>query len=152
MPGPITHRIVKQLVELGAVRGVRVTGQAGGWSVLVRFGRVERILATQRSGHVRVFRNFKTLVRYLSGLGLSCFDVDASNFETGPITRPARPDRKAALKRVHAAAEHDAWFRAQVQEGLMDLEEGRVVTEEAHTKAWALRRAALARQIRDTSR
>lgn len=53
-------------------------------------------------------------------MGISQFDVNTANYDPTVATRPARPDRSAALKEAHAARAHDKWFRQQVQESLDD--------------------------------
>ena len=76
----ITHPTLMQLMAAGAVRVVVAVGQPGGWTLLVRYGLAERVLAAQRSKQVRVFRKLDTLVLYLRQIGVSRFEVDASGF------------------------------------------------------------------------
>jgi hypothetical protein len=109
----IDHRTLSRLVEAGAVRGAHVVGQPGGWSVLVKYGMAERALAAQRSRQVRVFRRMETLVNYLKGIGIQCFDVDGAEYEAEGGTTHSRPDRAEALRHAHEAAAHDRWFRAR---------------------------------------
>ena len=116
--GSIDHNTLARLVEAHAVRGAHVVGQPGGWGVVVKHGRIARPLAATRSREVRVFKKLETLVRYLKDIGISRFYVDAVNFDPQTVSTYSRPDASAALKRVHSAAEHDKWFRAQVEQGL----------------------------------
>ena len=116
----VDHHTLIRLVEAGAVRGAHVVGQKGGWAVLVRYGMQERPLAAQRSRNVRLFRRFETMVSYLKGLGIARFDVDAAEYDPDPLQSTRRPDRAEALRRAHAAAAYDAWFREQVQASLDD--------------------------------
>ena len=116
----VDHHTLVRLVEAGAVRGAHVVGQKGGWAVLVRYGMQERPLAAQRSRNVRLFRRFETMVSYLKGLGIARFDVDAAEYDPDPLQSTRRPDRAEALRRAHAAAAYDAWFREQVQASLDD--------------------------------
>ncbi len=76
--------------------------------------------AAQRSGQVRLFRRFETLVAYLRSIGVARFDVDAADFDIETPETSKRPDRAEALKRAHAAAAHETWFKAQVQASLDD--------------------------------
>jgi len=116
----IDHGTLTRLVEAGAVRGAHVVGQPGGWAVMVKYGAQERSLATKNTRVVRLFRRFETLVSYLKDVGLVQFDVDAANYDQAAATAAKRPDRTAALKRVHQAAAYDAWFCSKVQEELDD--------------------------------
>jgi len=116
----IDHSTLSRLVEAGAVRGAHIVGQPGGWVVMVRYSMHERLLAAKNTRSVRVWRRFETLASYLKGIGLTQFDVDAANFDQDAVTTAKRPDRTEALKRTHAAAAYDAWFRAQVQASIDD--------------------------------
>lgn len=102
----IDHQTLSKLVDAGAVRGVHIIGQGGGWAVMVKYGMKEHPLVAQRSGDVRLFRRFETLVAYLRGIGIARFEVDAANYDPNSTPRKARPDRSEALKRAHAAAGH----------------------------------------------
>jgi hypothetical protein len=115
----IDHTTLTRLVEAGAVRGADVIGQPGGWGVVVKYGMTERALAVRR-GQVRIFRRFEALVGYLKALGLSRYTVDASGYDPAAPASLARPDTAERLRRAHEAAEHDRWFRAQVQAALDD--------------------------------
>lgn len=119
----IDHATLSRLVEAGAVRGAHVVGQEGGWAVMVRYGMAERALAAQRSRHVRLFKRMETLVSYLRELGISRFDVDAAAFAATVPAARKRPDRAEALRRAHEAAEHDKWFREQVEIGVKEADD-----------------------------
>jgi hypothetical protein len=111
----IDHLTLQRLVEAGAVRGADVVGQPGGWGIIVKYGMVERALAARR-GAVRIFSRFETLVNYLKSIGISQFNVNASNYD--PAEKRTRPDSAARMKHTFDAAEHDQWFREQVEEGI----------------------------------
>lgn len=99
----IDRATLGKLIDAGAVRGAAVVGQPGGWCVFFRYGMHERVLALRRSGEPRRFRKLETLVEFLRELHITAFQIDASGWEpTEPAVR--RPDRAAALRRVHAAA------------------------------------------------
>lgn len=140
----IDHGTFARLVEAGAVRGARIVGQKGGWAVLVSYGTAERPLAAQRSRRVRVWRKFETLVGYLREIGIAKFDVDAVNFAPDQL-RATRPDRAEALRRAHAAAEHDVWFRTEVQAALIEADDPATqwVSHEEAKAEWAQRRLEL---------
>ena len=75
----------------------------------------ERWLATKRGG-IRSGRRLDAVAGYLRGLGLARFEVDAANHEDAPGRK--RPDRAKAMREVHDAAEHDRWFREQVEDAV----------------------------------
>ncbi len=142
----IDHGVLSQLVEAGAVSGVQIVGQSGGWSVLVKYGKIERPLAAQRSRQVRLFRKFETLVSYLKGMGIARFDVDAASYDPDTANMPRRPDRAEALKRTHEAAAYDAWFRAEVQASIDDPRPS--VSDDEARAQFKVRKAALRRAAR----
>lgn len=123
----IDHTTLSRLVEAGAVRGAHVLGQKGGWAVLVKYGMHERPLAAQRSGQVRIFRKFETLVGYLRDVGIARFDVDAVEYDPAVLKSAKRPDRAEAMRRAHEAAAHDAWFREQVEQALIEADDPNTV-------------------------
>ncbi|XKM43874.1 hypothetical protein A4U53_040690 (plasmid) [Rhizobium ruizarguesonis] len=120
----IDHSTLSRLVEAGAVEAAHVVGKTGGWSVVIRYGKADRPLAAQRSRQVRVFKRMDTLVSYLKGVGISQFDVDAVDYAPGTASRP---DRAAALRRTHEAAEYDTWFREQVEEAIREADDPNAV-------------------------
>jgi hypothetical protein len=145
----IDHGTLSRLVEAGVIHAAHVIGQAGGWALSVKFGVSERFLAAQRSGKLRLFRKLETVMAYLKELGIHRFDVDASGYDAAEAkTHYKRPDRAEALKRAHEAAEHDAWFREQVQSALdaADQPDAVFITHEQVKAEWAARRAELLRQ------
>ena len=123
-PETIDHSTLSRLVEAGAVDAAHVVGKTGGWSVVIRYGKSERPLAAQRSRQVRLFKRMDTLVSYLKDVGISQFDVDAADY--APETA-SRPDRAAALRRTHEAAEYDKWFREQVEEAIREADDPNAV-------------------------
>jgi len=118
----IDHGTLSRLVEADVVSAAHVVGRDGGWALSVKYGVAERFLAAQRSGKVRLFRRLESVTSYLKDLGVDRFEVDASSFDAAASQTRKRPDRAAALKRAHKAAEHDAWFREQVQQALDDAD------------------------------
>jgi hypothetical protein len=137
----IDHNTLARLVEAGAVRGAHVIGQVGGWAVLIRYGLLERALATTRSKNIRTFKKLETLVAYLKDIGISQFDVDAAHYDPATVQTYTRPDRTAALRQAQEAVAHDQWFRAQVAQGLHEADDPAAVWI-AHDDA----RAAMQRQ------
>ncbi len=123
----IDHSTLSRLVEAGAICAASVIGQADGWALSVKYGVSERYLAAQRSGKLRLFRKLETVTLYLKNLGISHFDVDASGYDAAINSQHKRPDRAEALKRAHEAADHDVWFRQQVQGALESSEQANAV-------------------------
>ncbi len=142
----IDHATLSRLAEAGAIDKTLVVGQLGGWSIVVRYGKSEHSLAAQRSRQVRLFKRMETLVSYLKDVGISQFDVDAADYAA---ESSKRPDRADALKRAHEAAEHDRWFREQVQIGLREADDPNTVwiSQEEMEKEWEEMRAELQARI-----
>lgn len=116
----ITHSTLRSLVDAGAPLGAEVVGAAGGWGVVINYGRASQTLAVQR-GEPRTFRKFETLAAYLKELGITDLRVHTGEFE--PTAAPSPNDRRGELasermKRAHQAAAHDKWFRSEVQQAL----------------------------------
>lgn len=143
----IDHSTLSRLVDAGAVDAAHVVGKAGGWSVVIRYGKAERPLASQRSRQVRVFKRMDTLVSYLKDVGISQFDVDSAEYV--PETA-SRPDRAEALRRTHEAAEYDKWFREQVEEAIRDADDPNAVwiPHEVVKEEMARERAELLARLR----
>ena len=71
-----------------------------------------------KDGRPRLFSKIDTAAATMRDLGLTQVVIDLAGHTEDQ--RPSRrPDRSEALKRAHAAAAHDAWFRQQVQ-GTLD--------------------------------
>ena len=116
----IDHTTLARLVEAGAVRGVDVIGDHVGWGVVVKYGMTERALAARR-GAVRTFRKFETLVSYLKELGISQYNVNASNFDPQALkTSRVRPDASERMRSAFEAKAHTEWMREKVAESLAD--------------------------------
>jgi len=150
----IDHLTLSRLVEAGAVRAAHVIGQAGGWALSIKYGVAERFLAAQRSGKLRLFRKLETVMLYLKGIGISSFEVDASGYDAEVAkTHHKRPDRAEALRQAHQAAEHDAWFRGQVQLGLdeADKPDAVFIPHEQVMAEWATKRAELLQRAEGAS-
>lgn len=143
----IDHSTLRRLVDAGAHVGAEVVGSAGGWGVVINYGRASQALAATR-GTPRTWRQFETLAGYLKELGIVEYRVNTAEFEPGPAT--TRPDDKRSataserMKRAHQAAAHDAWFREQVQASIDDPRPS--VDDQAAKKEFAAKRAALAKR------
>lgn len=119
----IDHNTLLHLVEAGTVHGAHVFAQAGGWGILIKYGMLERPLAATRSKKIRTFRRLETLVAYLKEIGIGQFDVDATQYNPATIQTRKRPDRAEAMRNTHEAAEHDRWFKKQVEQALQEADD-----------------------------
>lgn len=140
----IDHGTLAKLIASGGVRAAQVIGLAGGWEIRFRCGASLRPLAAQR-GNVRLFARLETAAAYLKGIGIARFDVHTAGYDADG-SRRARPDRAASLKRAHAAAAYDAWFRRQVRSALDDPRPG--IAHEAAAARWRRKRALLLKNAR----
>ena len=145
----IDGKAVKNLARAHALNGAVVFGQPGGFAVLVRYGVNERAVAAQRSRRMRIWRNLNTAAAYVRDeLGLARFEIDMTAHDLAAVELK-RPDTAERQRQIHEAAEHDAWFRGEVQKALDGMENGSntVISDdewEAHAKA---KRADLQRRI-----
>lgn len=92
----IKEPTLRELIAASSVESALVVGQKGGFAIRLRYGLIERNLATAR-GEVRVFANLNTAASFLRKRGITKFEVDATEYEPGRL-RKARPDRAAALR------------------------------------------------------
>lgn len=118
----IDTAVARQMVDANAIRGASIIGQPGGWSVMLKFGMMEKPLGTQRTDKPRTWRSLDTCMQYLrKELRITRVDMlDASNYSEDGVARTQRKDTAERMRRAHEAAAHDAWVRAQVQEALDD--------------------------------
>jgi hypothetical protein len=150
-PEIIDGKAVKSLVEAKAVSGATILGQPGGWAVVIRYGAMERAVAAQRSQRMRLWRNLNTAANFVrEELGVGRFEVETAEHDPS-VNEIKRPDQSERLRRQQEAVEHDAWFRAQVEQSLKEADDPSAVWvphEEASAR-WNLRRAALLKKIAD---
>ena len=115
----ITHTTLKELVEAGAIRRARAVAFGDRWGLVFSYGGVEKTLRSKNGHNVRNWANLNSVTNYLAELGIRKFETDATNYDPNQKTL-TRPDKSAALKRAHQAAEYDQWFREQVQAAIDD--------------------------------
>jgi hypothetical protein len=94
-PTRIRENALRGLAETSAIQSACVIGARGGYSIVIRYGAVERQLASVR-GDVRLFK-LDNASKFLRSIGVYRFEVDATNFEEARMRKP-RPDRAEALK------------------------------------------------------
>jgi hypothetical protein len=120
----LTLEQLRATTDAGGVAGVTLKAQGGAFYVQIgtRNGG-EAVLAKARSREPRSFGNPTQVLTLLRSIGLAVGSFDVKNWnpdDKASIRR--RPDRAEALKRTHEAAEHDKWFRAQVEQGLAEAD------------------------------
>ena len=115
----IDHRTLTKLAEDHAMHETLAVGQPGGWRVEVELDGTRGCLVSKRGG-ARLFGRLETLTAYLKQLGIQRFSVLAENFEPAPARK--RPDAAERLTQTHAAFEHDAWLRRQVEKALEEAD------------------------------
>lgn len=143
----IDHGTLRRLVDAGANVGAEVVGAAGGWGVVIKYGRASQILAATR-GKPRTFRQFETLAGYLKDLGITEYRVNTAEFDAGAGSTNPTDKRSATaserMKRAHQAAAYDTWFREQVQAAIDDPQPS--VDDQEVRKQFAAKRAALVKR------
>ena len=143
----IDHSTLRRLVVACAHVGADVVGGAGGWGVVISYGRASQTLAATR-GALRTWRQFETRASYLKELGIIEYRVNTAEFARGAAA--GKPDDKRSataserMKRAHQAAAHDTWFREQVQASMDDPRAS--VDEAMAKKEFAAKRTALAKR------
>ncbi|WP_321959336.1 hypothetical protein [Burkholderia cenocepacia] len=121
----LTLEQLRATTDAGGVAGVTLKAQGGAFYVQVdtRTGG-EAVLSKARSSEPRGFGNPAQALTLLRGLGLAVGSFDVKDWNPDDkATMRTRPDRAEALKRTHEAAEHDKWFRAQVEQGLAEADD-----------------------------
>lgn len=150
-PETIDSKAVKNLVDAQAIQSAVVLGQPGGFAILVKYGANVRAIAAQRSGRMRLWRNLNTAATFVRNeLAVSRFEVDMVDHDLEAIARK-RPDTAERQRQLREAAEHDAWFRAEVQKTLDGIDDGTVplISDEEHKKRWQEKRAELLARIQN---
>lgn len=139
----IDTAMAKRMVQASAIRGAAIVGQPGGWSVMLKVGVTEKPLGTQRTNKPRVWRSLDRCISYLKAeLRIARVDsVDASRHSAKPLPGRSRKDTAERMRRAHAAAAYDTWFREQVQAALEDPRPA--VPHEQVKQHFAARRQAL---------
>lgn len=144
----IDSAMAKRMVEVSAIQGAAIIGMPGGWSVMLKVGTTEKPLGTQRTDKPRVWRSLDTCMEYLKNDLHIVRDVvlDASNHSAGDVLHSKRADASERMKRTHAAAAHDEWFRAEVEQALGEADDPATqwVSQEDVDASWAKQRATLA--------
>lgn len=115
----------RRMAQAGTIRGVSIIGQAGGWSVMLKTGTLEKPLGGTKTDRPRTWRSLDTLTAYLrKDLSIMQIDgIDATHHSEAGSDRQGRPDAAARMKRAHEAAAYDKWFRAEVEAGIKEADD-----------------------------
>lgn len=103
----IKENTLRELAGAGSIRNACLIGQYGGFVITVRYGELERQLASTR-GDVRLF-SLKNATDFLRGIGVVRFEVDSTNYEPGRLRKP-RPDRAEAMRKTRTKPRQEALF------------------------------------------
>lgn len=123
MADTVKMATARELVDAGAVRHATLLGQKGGYAILLRIGMKDQLLAT-KEGSPRLFVQLHAAAKLLRDeLGVARFDVDATHYAPGDVTR--KSPRVSALRRSEQEAiRHDRWFRERVSATLDKADKG----------------------------
>jgi hypothetical protein len=120
---------LKATTLAGGVTGITLRGDGAAFVVRVQTQRDEAILVTSRK-QPRRFADPRKALQVLRSTGWNECHIDATQWrpEDRVLEKTARPDRSAALKAAHEAAQeaadYDRWFRAKAQAALDGLTDG----------------------------
>ncbi len=95
----ISLRTARELVAMESAGQATLTGQAGGYAVVFKVGGAERAIGTKH-GVIRLFSDIAAAARFLQGLGIQRYAVDATGYVAA---RRTRADRAEAMQRIHAS-------------------------------------------------
>ncbi len=137
---------LKAATLTGGVTDITLRGDGAAFIVSVQTQRGDAVMVTSRK-QPRRFADPRKALQLLRGIGLNECRINATDWhpEAHALEKVARPDRSAALKAAHEAAQADAdydrWFHAKVQASLDGIADGsnRLLSDEEV----AARRAAL---------
>jgi hypothetical protein len=120
---------LKAATLAGGVTGITLRGDGAAFVVSVQTQRGEAIMVTSRQ-QPRRFADPRKALQVLRSTGWQEFRIDTLQWrpEEHALEKVARPDRSAALKAAHEAAQADAdydrWFHAKVQASIDGIKDG----------------------------
>ncbi len=112
----ITHNNLCELAATGAIHEAAAVAHGSHWSLVIRYGGIERVLAAGKTKKPRSWAHLDSLVRYLAQIGIRQFTTDAHYYD---LNHRRQKDSKRS-DALHEAVEHDRWFRQKVQEAMDD--------------------------------
>ena len=111
----INHNALKHLIEANSVKIATATADGDTWVLTVVAGEKKKTVMAKNSGKARIWRKLETLTKYLKGLGLDHFIIDATNFDPSQKSLQ-RPDSAAILKRTHQAHKTQSIKRVTIED------------------------------------
>lgn len=116
----------RSALRTGGLRSVGVTASGGQFFVTAQPRSGERVtLATTRGKAVRGFRDAGKAIALLHAIGARKVEVDTTEWspEQAVLEGRRRPDTAERQRRAHAAATHDAWFRAEAEQAVREADD-----------------------------
>lgn len=115
------HYTLDQLrttTETGGVLSVAIIAQGGAFHIEAETRRGSVTLVKTRKNQLREFRDVTKALGLLRELGIREARIDTRNWrpEQADLGRPARPDRRAAMREAHEAAEIKRILEAAIAE------------------------------------
>ncbi len=111
----INHNALKHLIEANSVKIATATADGDTWTLTVVAGETKKTVMAKNSGKARIWRKLETLTKYLKGLGLDHFIIDATNFDPSQKSLQ-RPDSAAILKRTHQVHKTQSIKRVTIED------------------------------------
>lgn len=142
---------LKATTLAGGVTGITLRGDGAAFVVSVQTLRSEAILVTSRK-QPRRFADPRKALQVLRTAGWNECRMDAAGWRPEDIAleKTTRPDRSAALKAAHVAAQtqadYDRWFEAKVQASIDGISDGSNPVYSA--EAWKAARADMIARIK----
>lgn len=151
----IDTAIARRMVEANAMAvHASIIGQSGGWSVMLKIGMTEKMLGVQRTNSPRIWRSLDRCVEYLKKeLHIAQFDRLDATHHVQALGDSTRTDAAERMRHAHQSAAHDKWFRAQVEEAIIEADNPNTVwvSNDDAKAQWASKRAVLAARIKEES-
>jgi hypothetical protein len=119
----ITSATLKELVKANMVRSAFVFGELGGFSIVVKYGMTERVLAARTKDnciHKRTFSSLDAADTFLrKTIHLPTYTVNSANYEPAPLSSRA-VKAKDRLQKIHSVAAHTTWLRQEIEASRAD--------------------------------
>ena len=149
----LTLEQFRATVEAGGVMTVTLKATGAAFAMQAETRRGDAVLVDSRRKQPRMFADPRKALMLLRDMGIrnARLDTVAWQPEQAGILRKPRPAAAVQMKAAHEAAAHDKWFRQQVELGLKDLREGRVIPLEEVKRRWSEKRANLVTQAEENA-
>lgn len=119
----ITSKLLKELVGANMVRTAAVVGEQGGFSIIIKYGMMERFVAARSNTNTvskRTFPSLDSANNFLRNtVHIVDYTVNNANFDPTPI-KPLSVKTQARMKIVHQIAKHTEWLDKEIDASLAD--------------------------------